>query len=360
MHIGIDLGGTKTEIICLDDANGKELYRQRVPSPKGDYAATVKNIAGLVETAEKTLQKKGTVGIGIPGTISPATGLVKNANSTWLNGHPLDKDVGQALGREVRVQNDANCFAVSEAVDGAGAGKAVVFGVIVGTGCGAGVAINGQALTGRSGLGGEWGHNPLPAPRAFVENQDVYFSHFGKAHEQVETTEIYRHKPPVDFFAKGWEDNELPGPACYCGRRGCIETWISGTGFKNDHIRVTGQQMSTHDIIKAAEAGEPEAVKSLHRYADRLARALGHIVNVIDPDVIVLGGGMSNVSQLYEIVPNIWEKYIFTDRCDTPIKPPRHGDSSGVRGAAWLWNDRFADLKPEAAPIPTRVAGQPG
>lgn len=339
MRIGIDLGGTKTEIICLNADNGKEIYRQRVPSPVGDYDATVKNIVQLVTLAESTLGEKGTLGIGIPGTISPATGLVKNANSTWLNGHPLDKDLEKALGRPVKIQNDANCFAVSEAVDGAGAGSSVVFGVIIGTGCGAGISVNGQAVTGLNGLGGEWGHNPLPAPRFFTEDTRPYMDHFTKSHEQVATTEIYRHKPPVDFFADSWESNELPGPACYCGRRGCIETWLSGTGFRNDHIRVTGEMVSTHDIIAAANQGNPAAVASLNRYVDRMARCLGHIINILDPDVIVLGGGMSNVSQLYEMVPRIWEKYIFTDTCSTPLRPPRHGDSSGVRGAAWLWNN---------------------
>lgn len=350
MRIGIDLGGTKTEIICLNASNGKELYRQRVQSPTNDYQATLDNLVKLVQAAEQSTGQTGTIGIGIPGTISPATGQVKNANSAWLNGHPLDQDLGRLLGREVRVQNDANCFAVSEAADGAGAGKAVVFGVIIGTGCGAGVSINGRALTGYSGLGGEWGHNPLPAPRVYIEDQSKHYDHFSKAHERKEVSGIYKHKDPVDFFAKGWEDNELPGPECYCGRRGCIETWISGTGFKNDYVRVTGQDHSTHDIIKDAGEGKPEALAALHRYADRLARSLGHIVNILDPDVIVLGGGMSNVTQLYDLVPKMWEKYVFTDRCDTPIVPPRHGDSSGVRGAAWLWgaDEVLPDMKRRA------------
>jgi fructokinase len=297
MRIGIDLGGTKTEIICLNQNNGKEIYRHRVPTERA-YEATIKNIASMVKLAEETIDEEGTVGVGIPGTVSSVTGLVKNANSTWLIGKPLDKDLEEALGRPVKVQNDANCFAVSEATDGAAAGQPVVFGVIIGTGCGAGIAINGQALPGINGIAGEWGHNPLPYP-----NKD-----------------------------------ETPGPECYCGRYGCMETWISGPGFKNDYQMVTGEELSTHDIIEAANKEEKPAVKALERYVDRLARGLAGAINILDPDVIVLGGGMSNISRLYKDVPEIWGKYIFSDTIDTVLMPPRFGDSSGVRGAAWLWN----------------------
>ena len=338
MRIGIDLGGTKTEIIGLNADNGKELYRQRVPSPQNDYKATVKNMAALVEAAEKTLGKKGTVGVGIPGTVSSVTGLVKNANSTWLNGNPLDKDLEKLLGRPVKVENDANCFAVSEATDGAAAGKRVVFGVIIGTGCGAGVVVEGKSLTGLNGIGGEWGHNPLPLPRACTGDADKLLRHFDKGENRDSViSQTYAKKARPEYFAKDWSWNEFPGEQCYCGKRGCIETWISGTGFKKDYARVTGEDMSTHDIIANAEKGEQKAVAALDRYIDRLARALAGIVDIIDPDIIVLGGGMSNVTRLYSDVPKIWERYIFSDTCHTKIVPPRHGDSSGVRGAAWLW-----------------------
>ena len=338
MRIGIDFGGTKTEIICLNADNGKELYRQRVPSPQNDYKATVKNMAGLVLAAEKTLKQKGTVGVGIPGTVSSVTGLVKNANSTWLNGNPLDKDLEKALGRPVRVENDANCFAVSEATDGAGAGKRVVFGVIIGTGCGAGVVVEGKSLVGLNGIGGEWGHNPLPFPRAHSADYDKMVRHFDKGENRdAIISKTYAKKARPEYFAKDWSWNEFPGEQCYCGKRGCIETWISGTGFKKDYARVTGEDLSTHDIIANALEGEKKAVAALDRYIDRLARALSGIIDVIDPDVIVLGGGMSNVMRLYKDTPKIWDRYIFSDTCHTKIAPPRHGDSSGVRGAAWLW-----------------------
>lgn len=339
MHIGIDLGGTKTEIICLNSDNGKELYRHRVPSARDDYAATVKSIAELVQTAEKTLGQKGSVGVGIPGTVSSVTGKVKNANMTWLNGNPLDKDLETALARPVKVENDANCFAVSEAVDGAGQGKKTVFGVIIGTGCGAGVVINGQPLTGLNGIGGEWGHNPLPFPRVFSENPAPLADHFDKGQDMskaISATYAQKERPEYFTSEKAW--NEYPGEQCYCGKRGCIETWISGTGFKKEYARITGEELSTHDIIANAKKGEARAAAALERYTDRLARALAGIVDVLDPDIIILGGGMSNVDSLYHDVPKIWERYIFSDVCYTPITPPRHGDSSGVRGAAWLWN----------------------
>ncbi|MEM7618141.1 MAG: ROK family protein [Pseudomonadota bacterium] len=334
MRIGIDLGGTKTEVICLDRNNGKELYRHRVPSPRDDYQKTIENIQHLVEEAENTLGQKGTVGIGIPGTISAVTGLVKNANSTWLNNHPLDKDVGALLDREVRTQNDANCFAVSEAVDGAGAGKKIVFGIIIGTGSGAGVVIDGKPLSGLNGIGGEWGHNVLPMPRVFSKQPDKLdkiFDHDGRF------TEV--KQAGVRFFTDDLATNEYPGPECYCGKRGCIETWVSGTGFKNDYQRVTGENLSTHDVIANMREGEPKAVAAFNRYVDRMARALSGVMNVIDPDVVVLGGGMSNINELYTEIPKVWNKYIFSDTVETKIVPPRHGDSSGVRGAAWLWND---------------------
>jgi fructokinase len=329
MRIGIDFGGTKTEIICLDENNGKEMYRQRIPTPRGDYIVTVKTLVDLVQNAERIMKKKGTVGIGIPGTIVPETGLVKNSNSTWTNGQPLQKDVAKALGREVRMENDANCLAVSEATDGAGEGKEVVFAVIIGTGCGGGVAFAGQSHRGINSIAGEWGHNPLPYPRVGLREHAAHDAHF-------ETAPMVTDKLAGQYFGE-LGTSEWPGPLCYCGRRGCLETWISGTGFKNDYKRVTGGDMSTHDIIAAAQEGEKKAVAALARYSDRLARALAQVINILDPDVIVLGGGMSNVNSLYKDVPEAWEKYVFSDTVKTPLVPARHGDSSGVRGAAWLW-----------------------
>ncbi len=329
MRIGIDLGGTKTEIICLDRGNGKELYRLRIPTLRDDYAVTIKSIRDLVETAEGLLGQKGTVGVGIPGSISSVTGLVKNSNSLWTIGKPLDKDLSAALDRTVRVENDANCFTVSEATDGAAEGAKNVFGVIIGTGCGGGVCIDGKTVRGLNGIGGEWGHNPLPYPRSFNQKQEEALSLF----EGLAST---AEKIPT-YFAKSPEESETPGPLCYCGKRGCQETWISGTGFKNDYRRVNGETLSTHDIIAAAKEGEPKAVAALERYSDRLARALSVVINLLDPEVIVLGGGMSNVMSLYEAVPKMWQKYIFSDTIHTRLLPPRHGDSSGVRGAAWLW-----------------------
>lgn len=331
MRIGIDLGGTKTEIIALDEKNGKELYRQRVPTARGDYKVTLESLAGLVAQAEQTLGKTGTVGIGIPGTVSTDTGFVKNANSTWINGHPLDKDLEKILGRPVRIENDANCFAVSESVDGAGAGRALVFGVIIGTGCGGGIAINGRAHRGLNSIGGEWGHNPLPYPRVAQTDTTRHYDLFERAPQVKDALDGY--------FSQEMTVSEYPGPLCYCGRRGCLETWISGTGFKNDYRRVTGEEKSTHDIIAAAKDGEAKAAAALARYTDRLARALAGVINILDPDIIVLGGGMSNVDSLYRDVPQRWGRYIFSDTVRTQLAPARHGDSSGVRGAAWLWND---------------------
>jgi fructokinase len=328
MRIGIDLGGTKTEIICLDQHNGKELYRHRVPTTKGSYDAAITTMRDLVQQAEATLGLSGTVGVGIPGTISRETGLVKNANSTWLNGHPLDKDLSAALNRPIRAENDANCFAVSEATDGAGEGHPCVFGVIIGTGSGAGIAIDCKAQGGINGIGGEWAHNPLPYPCVYVPQADTLYPMFEKA-----DTKDTLH----GYFTNDQSVSEYPGPLCYCGRRGCLETWISGTGFKNDYNRVTGEDMSTHDIIAATKTGEEKSVAALNRYIDRLARGLAGVINILDPDIIVLGGGMSNVGAIYKDLPQAWTKYIFSDRVNTQLAPARHGDSSGVRGAAWLW-----------------------
>jgi len=270
-RIGIDLGGTKIELIALDGA-GREVYRQRAPTPQGDYEATVGAVVSLIQSAEKGLEAKTSVGIGIPGALSRVTGLVKNANSTCLIGHDLKGDLGKALGREIRIENDANCFALSEAVDGAGTGAQVVFGVILGTGVGAGIVVNGEVLVGPNAIAGEWGHNPLPLPRK----------------------------------------EDLPLPDCYCGRKGCIEAYLSGPALARD--------------------GE-----NIERYEERLARALAGVINILDPDVIVLGGGISNIQRLYANVPVLWRPYVFSDQVATRLAPPMHGDSSGVRGAAWLW-----------------------
>ena len=297
MHIGIDLRGTKTEIVALGDG-GRELYRKRTDTPAASYDAIVATLAGLVNEAEAALGQRGTVGVGIPGTISARTGLVKNANTTALNGQPLDRDLARALGREVRCQNDANCLALSEAVDGAGAGRRVVFAAILGTGCGAGIALDGRPWAGANLVAGEWGHNPLPWPTP----------------------------------------DEFPGPACWCGKTACIEKWISGTGFADDYARAAGVRLKGEQIVARARQGEAAARGTLERYANRLARALAHVVNLLDPDVIVLGGGLSNVDELYEMVPPQLANYIFGGEANTPVVRNKHGDSSGVRGAAWLWN----------------------
>jgi len=296
MRIGIDLGGTKIEGIAVDD-KGVERYRLRVATPKGDYAAIVQAIAATVREIENAQGEKGTVGVGIPGAISPATGLVKNANTTELIGHPLDQDVAKALEREVRMANDANCFALSEATDGAGAGSRVVFGVILGTGVGGGIVVDGRILTGQHAIAGEWGHNPMAWPR----------------------------------------DDERPGPPCFCGRPGCNETFLSGPGLARDHRLHTGQDVKAPEIAARAESGDPQALATMVRYVDRLARALAVIINVLDPDVVVLGGGLSNVARLYREVPLLVPKYVFSDQVTTPIVKAKYGDSSGVRGAAWLW-----------------------
>lgn len=328
LRLGIDFGGTKTEIIGLDAHNGKELYRKRIPTARNDYPKTLKSFKGLIDEAETNLGMTGTIGMGIPGSISRDTGTVKNSNSVWMNGKPLKEDLEKMMGREIRMQNDANCFAVSEATDGAAQGADVVFGVIIGTGCGGGVVINGKPIMGINGIGGEWGHNPLPNPRTYVPEGTHVQKFEGLLNEQNPYSHITHDKD--------W--NETPGPTCFCGRNGCQELWLSGTGFKLDYKRVTGEELSTHDVITNARKGEPKAVAALERYVDRLARALGGVINLLDPDVIVLGGGMSNVAALYEEVPKIWGKYIFSDFVHTKLRSPIHGDSSGVRGAAWLWS----------------------
>ena len=301
LRIGIDLGGTKIEGVAL--GGGREVARIRVDTPRDDYPATLAAIASLVAALEQKASATGTVGVGIPGALSPGTGLVKNANSVSLIGKPLRDDLQNRLGREVRIANDANCFAVSEATDGAGAGADVVFAVIVGTGTGGGIAVRGSLLTGPNAIAGEWGHNPLP-----------------------------------------WADaDERPGPSCYCGRRGCIETFLSGPGLSADHERRTGSRLEPPHIIARAAEGDAAAEETLGRYERRMARALASVINLIDPEVIVLGGGMSNVSRLYERVPQLWSEWVFAagqaESIRTSLRPARHGASSGVRGAAWLWNE---------------------
>lgn len=298
VRIGIDLGGTKIEGRALA-SGGEEIARMRILAPQGDYAATVAALTDIVRTLQSEAGGEATVGIGMPGSLSPVTGLVRNANSTWLNGKPLREDLETTLGYPLRMANDANCFALSEATDGAGAGARSVFGVIVGTGCGGGIVFDGRVLEGARGIAGEWGHNPLP-----------------------------------------WsESDEHPGPECWCGRRGCMEMWASGTGLSVDYKQRTGELVSGHEIVARAELGEPAAQTSLDRHASRLARGLAHIINIIDPEVIVLGGGLSKLPHLYEVVPRLAAPYVFSDVKNIVIRPPKWGDASGVRGAAWLWND---------------------
>lgn len=300
LRLGIDLGGTKIEAAAID-RDGAVLSRERVATPRGDYDATIAAIVALVARIEGQSGRTARIGVAIPGTLSPATGLVKNANSTWLIGRPFDRDLATSLGRPVRMANDANCFALSEAVDGAGRGAHVVFGVILGTGCGGGVVIDGRVLTGAHAIAGEWGHNPLPWVR----------------------------------------DDERPGRTCYCGQSGCIETWLSGPGFAADFENHAGQRADPAEIAARAEAGDPKARAARERYRDRLARALASVINVLDPDVIVLGGGMSNIEALYPGLSTLIGRHVFSDRfgdqSGTPVRRAVHGDSSGVRGAAWLW-----------------------
>ncbi|MCE9686505.1 fructokinase [Shewanella sp. AS16] len=294
-RIGIDLGGTKIELVVLD-AGGAELFRKRIPTPR-EYVATLDAIASLVGEAEAGLDEKASVGVGIPGVISPFTGLVKNANCTWINGHPLDRDLGERLQRPVKVANDANCFAVSEAVDGAAAGKSVVFGVIIGTGCGAGIAINGRVHGGGNGIGGEWGHNPLPWMTA----------------------------------------DEFNSTRCFCGNQDCIETFVSGTGFVRDFRAAGGVAASGIEIAEMMQAGDELATQAFNRFIDRLARSLAHVINMLDPDVIVLGGGVSNIKAIYRQLPAVLSGYVVGRECHTQVVANLYGSSSGVRGAAWLW-----------------------
>jgi fructokinase len=304
MRIGVDLGGTKIEALALAD-DDRVLLRRRVPTPRNDYEATIAAVAKLVLDLEIELGTRASVGIGHPGSLSPTTGLIRNANSTALNGRPLDRDLQAALGRELRLCNDANCFAVSEASDGAAAGLRCVFGVILGTGVGGGLAIDGRAWVGVNAIAGEWGHNPLPRPR----------------------------------------DDERPGPRCYCGRRGCIETFLSGQGLVEDHHWSLGPDGENHNdssldaqaIVAAAAAGDRACTRTVERYAERLARALAAVINLVDPDAIVLGGGLSNCARLYELVPQLWVEHVFSDHVTTQLLAPTFGDSSGVRGAARLW-----------------------
>ena len=297
MRIGLDLGGTKIEAVAMG-ADRREIVRHRIPAPRGSYPATLSAIAELVRSIEERVNARGSVGVGMPGTISPATGLVKNANSTWLNGQPLSDDLPRLLQRPVRFANDANCFALSEATDGAAAGAPIVFGVIIGTGTGGGIVVERRVLVGANAIAGEWGHNALPVPR----------------------------------------DDERPGPSCYCGRSGCIETFLSGPALERDYAR-SGDAVCAADIAARSVAQDPVARACVDRYVDRMARSLASVINVLDPDVIVLGGGLSNIEELYTAVPARWGRYVFSDRVDTRLVRAKHGDSSGVRGAAWLWNE---------------------
>jgi fructokinase len=302
VRIGIDLGGTKIEGIAIDE-DGRIRGRRRIAAPRGDYAATLRAVVALVEALEQETGATGTVGVGIPGTISAATGRVKNANSVWLNGHSLADDLQTLLTRRVRLANDANCFTLSEAVDGAGAGAHMVFGVIVGTGTGGGVTVGARVLEGVNGIAGEWGHNAMPWPRP----------------------------------------EEWPGPSCYCGRTGCIERFLSGPGLALDYASADAS-VDAAEIARRAAAGEKHAMACLERYAERMARALASVINVIDPDVIVVGGGLSNIDSLYARVPALWSRFVFSDAVVTRLVRAKHGDSSGVRGAAWLWPSATAPV----------------
>src|SRR5271169_3635676 len=295
VRIGIDLGGTKIEIIVLA-RDGRVLLRRRSATPQADYHAVLDAVSALVRDAEAELGATGSVGIGTPGSISRATGLLRGSNSVCLNAKPIQADLEALLGRKVRITNDANCFALSEATDGAGAGAEIVFGVILGTGVGGGIVVRGELLTGPNAIAGEWGHNPLAWPK----------------------------------------DDERPGFPCFAGHSGCIETFLSGPGIERDHRRAHGEALSAHQIAARAAIGDVACAATLERYEERLARALAHVINIVDPDVIVLGGGMSNVERLYARVPTLWGPWIFSDRVDTRLLRHRHGDSSGVRGAAWL------------------------
>ena len=296
MRIGIDLGGTKIEALALDET-GLELARLRVNTPQNDYHGTIAAMVDIVHQLEAKVGAIGSVGAGIPGTIRAATGLVKNANSIWLNGKPLQVDLSAAMGREVRIANDANCLAVSEATDGAAQEHRTVFAVILGTGCGGGLVVDGRIHAGPNGIGGEWGHTPLPWPTP----------------------------------------SEFPGPPCYCGKHGCMEQWVSGPAIARDFFEATGRKITTREIATLLEAGDHEATEAIKRFENRLARGLTQLVNILDPDVIVFGGGVSHVKRLYANVPPIIRSLVFGGDFDTPLLPATYGDSSGVRGAAWLW-----------------------
>jgi fructokinase len=298
-RLGIDLGGTKIAGVVLD-AGGRPLHEHRMPSPRQDYGATIRAIGQMVRVLARGAgisSTSGSIGIGIPGSVAPARGLVQNANSTWLNGKPLQRDLEAHLGRPVRLANDANCFALSEAADGAGAGARGVFGVIIGTGCGGGLVRDKALIDGPRGIGGEWGHNPLP-------------------------------------WASG---DEHPSPKCWCGRAGCIETWVSGPGLEADHARSTGERIRAEEIAARASGGDAAARATLDRHSDRLARGLAHVINIFDPDVIVLGGGLSKLAHLYEVLPRLAAAHVFAEPANVVVKPPVWGDAGGVRGAAWLW-----------------------
>lgn len=296
MRIGIDLGGTKIEGVVLD-IDGEIAARRRVATPHASYTAIMSSLSDLIRVLEADVGQRCSVGVGMPGILSPHTGLVKNSNTTVLNGKPFDADLGALLGRELKFENDANCFVLSEALDGAAQGYACAFGVIIGTGTGGGIAIDQKIMRGSNRIAGEWGHNPLPWPNA----------------------------------------DEQPGPTCYCGKRGCLETYLSGSGLLRAFVGPPGEGLNPREIARRANVGEPDSVAALQVYADRLARGLASVINIVDPDVIVLGGGLSNVSKLYEIVPPLLQHYAFSDHLETPIVQAQHGDSSGVRGAAWLW-----------------------
>jgi fructokinase len=296
LRVGIDLGGTKIAGVALG-ADGRACAERRAPAPRDDYAATVAAVAAMVAALEQAAGPSGSIGVGMPGSLVPASGLAQNANSTWLNGRPFQRDLEARLGRPVRLANDANCFALSEAVDGAAAGARSVFGVILGTGCGGGLVFDGTLIDGPRGIGGEWGHNPLP-----------------------------------------WaERHEHPGPHCWCGRIGCIETWVSGSGLAADHARATGTRLSAEEIAAHAAGGDAAAQAALDRHASRLARGLAHVVNIFDPDVIVLGGGLSKLTHLYAVLPDLMAPYVLATQTAVVVKPPVWGDAGGMRGAAWLW-----------------------
>ncbi len=297
IRIGIDLGGTKIEGIALSEA-GEELFRQRIATPRGDYQGTLQSIVSLIKQIEAGIDEQGSIGICTPGSLSPATGLLRNSNSVCMNGKPVLDDLQNLLHKEIRIANDANCFALSEATDGVARDASVVFGVIIGTGTGAGVVVDKKVLLGPNSIAGEWGHNPLPWPN----------------------------------------DDELPGAECYCGKLGCIETWLSGPGIVRDHELYNNEFIDPELLDGKARFGNEDAIETFQRYENRMARSLAHVINILDPDVIVLGGGMGNIKRLYENVPDIWGNYVFSDTVNTKLLAPLHGDSSGVRGAAWLWN----------------------